>query len=153
MSEQIPDPDQSTTPAPPPPPPQGDWREQRHAEREARREERRQGGGRRPYGWFTGLILLLLGIYFLLQNLGVPIFANWWAIFFLFPAFWAFVGAWSSYQNHQRLTRGAVSSLVIGVLFTILAVIFLLNLATNFFWPILLIIAGMALLISALYPH
>jgi len=156
MTEQTPNPEPNPTPpaTPPiPPPAQGDWREQRRAERMARREARWQRRGSRPYGWFGGVILLLLGLYFLLQNLGVQIFTNWWAIFILIPAFWSFVAAWNIYQDHGRFTRGSVSSLVVAILLTILAVIFLLNLAFGLFWPVVLILGGLALLFSALYPR
>jgi hypothetical protein len=166
MSEQIPNPDANTTPpanpeadATPPPPtspppaaPPGDWREQRRAERMARREARWQRRRGRPYGWFGGVILVLLGVIFLMQSLGYPVLANWWAIFILIPAFWAFVAAWNNYQDHGRFTRGAVSALTIGVLFTLLAGIFLFNLAIGIFWPILLIIGGLVILISAVFP-
>ena len=156
MTEQTPNPESTATPPPTPPPlppVQGDWREQRRAERMARRDARWQRRGSRPYGWFGGVILLLLGLYFLLQNLGVQVFTNWWAIFILIPAFWSFVAAWNIYQEHGKLTRGSVSTLVVGILLTALAAIFLLNLAIGLFWPILLILGGLALLVSALYPR
>jgi Na+/proline symporter len=155
MSEQTPTPEPNATPTPPPqpPPPQGDWRQMRHAERMARREARRQMRGSRSFGWFTGVILVLLGIIFLLQSMGHAVLVNWWALFILFPAFWAFVGAWNIYQEHGELTRGSIASLIIGLLLTLLTVIFLLNLDIGIFWPVLLIIAGLALLFSALYPR
>jgi cytochrome c oxidase subunit IV len=146
------------TPSTPPetpytPPPSGDWREQRQAERMARREARMQRHAGRSYGWIGGAILVLLGIIFLLQNFGVQVFINWWAIFILIPAFWAFVGAWNSYQDNGKLTRGVAGSLAVGVVLTILALVFLLNLALEVFWPVVLIIGGLALLVSALFPR
>jgi hypothetical protein len=139
-------------PASTPPPMYGDWREQRRAERWARREARWQRRAGRPYGWIGGAILILLGVVFLLQNLNIPFLANWWALFILIPAFGAFAAAWESYRNNRRLTRGGIGSLVAGGLFTILALAFLLNLNVGLFWPLLLIVGGLVLLVVALLP-
>jgi hypothetical protein len=123
-----------------------DWREQRRAERRARREARWQRHGGRSYAWIGGAILILLGVVFLLQNMGIPFLANWWAVFILIPAFWAFVAAWDSYRDNGRLTRGGAGSLAGGSLLTILALVFLLNLNLGLFWPVLLIVGGLVLL-------
>ncbi len=152
MSEQTPSPDTNATPPPVPPPP-GDWREQRHAERMARREARRQMFAGHHYGWFGGAILILLGVIFLLQNLGFQVLTNWWALFILFPAYWSYVAAWNSYHSNGRMTQGSASSLTVGVLLTVLTLIFLLNLAFGAVWPILLIAGGCLLLASAFFPR
>jgi uncharacterized membrane protein len=141
-----------TPPVQPAPPTYRDWREQRHAERMARREARRQMRAGRPYGWFTGLILVLIGIFFLLQNMGVNILVNWWAILILIPAFWAFVAAWNAYQDAGSITRSMAGSLAVGLILTAIALVFLLNLAIGIFWPIILIFGGLVLLVSALFP-
>jgi hypothetical protein len=141
-----------TPPTPPAPPTYRDWREQRHAERMARRAARRQMYAGRPYGWFWGAILVLLGIFFLLQNLGVNLLVNWWAIFILIPAFWAFLAAWSVYREAGSVNRGVAGSLAAGLILTALALVFLLNLSLGVFWPIILIFGGLALLISAFIP-
>ena len=135
-----------------PPPVYRHWREQRRAERWARHEARWQRHAGRHYGWIGGLILILLGVVFLLQNMGIPFLTNWWALFILIPAFWAYVGAWDIYQDNGRLTRGGASSLTIGVLLTILALVFLLNLDVGLFWPVLLIVGGLVLLGTAFLP-
>jgi hypothetical protein len=140
----------SGAPASTPPPMCGDWREQRRAQRWARREARWQRHTGRPYGWIGGAILILLGIVFLLQNMGIPFLANWWALFILLPAFGAFVTAWETYRNNGRLTRGGAGSLAVGGLLTILALAFLLNLNVDLFWPLLLIVGGLVLLGTAL---
>ena len=153
MSDQTQD--QNVTPPPEPPstpPPYRDWRDQRHAERMARREARRQMHAGRPYGWIGGAILVLVGIFFLLQNFGIQVFVNWWAIFILIPAFWAFVAAWNSYQDASKVTRRVAGSLAVGIILTVLALVFLLNLALGIFWPILLIIGGLFLLLTAIFP-
>jgi hypothetical protein len=154
MSDQTPNQSSNPSPTPPPTPPTySDWRAQRRAERMARREARLQRYGRRPYGWIWGAILILLGLIFLLQNLGLPILFNWWAVFILIPAIWAFVAAWNIYQDNGRLTRAAAGSLTVGILLTLLTVILLLNLELGMYWPILLILGGLILLASAFVPR
>ncbi len=162
--EPIPDPNppantQSTSPSGSPNPPSAapapafrDWREQGRAERWERRQARWQRRGGRFSGWIGGAILILLGVVFLLQNMGLPFLANWWALFILIPAFWAYVAAWDSYQDHSRLTRGGAGSLAGGILLTILAVVLLLGLDFGLFWPILLIVGGLVLLGTTLLP-
>jgi cation transport ATPase len=146
--------DQPQNPSPETPPPTfSDWREQRRAERLARREARRQRYGSYPSGWFGGAILILIGIIFLLQNLGYQVWLNWWALFLLIPALWFFVAAWNLYQSNRRLTRGAITSLAVGILITLMAIIFLLNLAFGMYWPVLLIVGGLILISSALIPR
>jgi hypothetical protein len=129
-----------------------DWREQRHAERMARREARWQRRAGRPYGWFGGFILILLGVILLLETLGYFTFANWWALLILIPAFWVYVGAWNIYQFNGRVTRGVVGTLTIAILLTLLALFLLLNFTLGQYWPVLLIIAGIVLLITAFFP-
>jgi hypothetical protein len=113
---------------------------------------RRHGRQMRVYPWLGGAILILLGVVFLLQNLGIPFLENWWALFILIPAFWFFSGTWSSYQHNGRLTRGAGFSLAWGVLLTILSLVFLFNLDLGLYWPLLLIAAGVILLGMSLLP-
>jgi hypothetical protein len=135
------------------PPVYGDWREQRRAERMARREARWRSRAGRPRGLIGGMLLVLLGLVFLLQNLGIPFLMNWWALFILIPAFWAYIAAWETYQDHGQMTRGVAGSLTAGILLTILSFVFLLNLAIGLFWPVLLIVGGLALLATGLMPE
>jgi hypothetical protein len=123
------------------------WREQRHAELHAWREARWQSLGWHPAGLFVGIFLILLGLAFMLQNIGLPFLANWWALFILIPAFGAFVAGWDSYQDNKKLTRYAAGSLTVGILLTIVTLVFLFNLAIGIFWPVLLIAGGLALLV------
>jgi hypothetical protein len=151
MNDQSQNQNQNPTPGTTPPV-YHDWREQRRAERMARHEAHRQMHYGRHSGWIGGTILILLGAIFLLQNLGIRFLANWWAVFILIPALWAFVAAWDIYQANGRLTRGGISSLTAGILLTLLAALFLLNLAVGLFWPVILIVGGAVLLIEGFWP-
>jgi cation transport ATPase len=164
MNNQNPNPNQPlSTNVPPdstsgsgtPPTSYHDWREQRRAERWARREARWQRHAGRHTGWFAGVLLIVVGVVLLLNQMNIPFFVNWWALFILIPAFWAFIAAWDSYQDNSKLTRRAAGSMTVGILLTILALIFLLNLnlAAGFLWPALLIVGGLALLGTSLLPE
>ncbi len=135
-----------------PPPVYRDWHEQRRAERLAHHEARCQRHAGRPYGWIAGAILILLGVIFLLQNIGIPFLANLWALFILIPAFGTFASGWNSYEANGRLTRGGVVSLAWGVMMTILAMVFLFDLNLDLYWPVLIIVGGLVLLGTALLP-
>jgi hypothetical protein len=156
-------------PVPPPNPPPGqstpggsntppsggssDWREQRRAERWARREARWQRRAGRHTGWFAGVILIILGLIFLLEQMNIPFLENWWALFILIPAFWAFIAAWDNYKEAGRMTRRATGGLVGGLFLTALTLVFLLILGGGFLWPALLILGGLALLLTAFLPE
>lgn len=150
--KQTPDANPSTPPSTNP-----NWSEQRRAERmahraerQARREARGQGYGRYYSPLTGGIILIVLGVAFLLERMGILFQVNGWALFILLPAIGAYVGAWELYQHNGRLTRAAASSLTVAVLLTVLSLVFLLNLAVSVFWPALLILAGLALLMTTL---
>lgn len=126
----------------------GNAREQRHAWREERRAARRANGT-----WIGGAVLILLGVIFLLQNIGLATLHNWWALFILIPALGSFSTAYALYRNSgDRLTYAARGSLIGGLVFTLLAFAFLFELSFGIFAPVLLIVAGIGLLLNFLLP-
>jgi hypothetical protein len=101
-------------------------------------------------GWIGGLVLVLIGLYFLFGNLlGFAYVANWWAIFILIPAVFTLSRAWNSYRRHGRLTERGRSNLIGGLLIGAVAFIFLFDLSFGNWWPIFLIIAGFGALLKA----
>ncbi len=146
--------DANPNPSTPPSPPQyKDWREQRQAEREARHAARMERRGSYHSGWFIGLLLIVLGVIFLLQNLGIPFLRNWWALLILIPAFWSFTGAWDQYQAAQRVTRGVAWSILGGAILTVMALIFLFNIGLGVFWPVVLIAFGLGMVLVGFVPR
>ncbi len=124
----------------------------RREERWAARDERRAASGGRG-AWIGGAILIIIGLVFLLQNMGAFVLNNWWALFILLPAVAAFGSAWRSYQSAGgRLTAGARGSLIGGLILVLVAAVFLFGLNWGVVGPILIVLAGIGLLLNAFLP-
>jgi cation transport ATPase len=123
----------------------------RRYERRQRIAERR--AGRQSSSWIVGGILILAGIFIMLQNLTSFKLENWWALFILIPALAAFGNTWRAYQNDGRLSAPARASFISGVILTLITAIFLLGLNWTILGPVLLILAGVGLLINAILPR
>jgi uncharacterized metal-binding protein len=100
--------------------------------------------------WFGGAILILVGVIFLIGEFTSYHLQNWWALFILIPAFSSFASAWAAYQKQQRFTSAVRGPLIGGIILTCVALIFLLQLDLGRYWPIFLIVAGVAVLLGAL---
>lgn len=92
--------------------------------------------------WLGGLVLIAIGLIFLIQNFAGISFGNWWALFILIPAVWAFSRAWSLYREDGKITHRVANAVYGGIFPFIVAMIFLLNLDWGRIWPIFLIAAG-----------
>ncbi len=142
----------------PTPPPQDPGRDRysdrsRHDERWERRS-RRDGHWREGGAWFGGVLLILLGGFFLLRNFGVDMPDNWWAVFILIPAFGAFSTAWSLYRgNGGMVTSPVIAAAVGGVFLTLLALAFFIGLDIGKFWPVILIVLGVGALARNFLPR
>lgn len=102
-----------------------------------------------------GIVLVLLGAYFLLQNLGyvfrLPFDINWWALFILIPAGAILNDAWRSYKAHgDQWVSEARSQLIVGLLIAMVALFFLFKISWGNFWPLLLIFGGALMLLTSL---
>jgi hypothetical protein len=108
-----------------------------------------QGG---PGIWIAAAILIGVGVVFLLQNVGVNIPGNWWALFLLIPAGFALTGAWKSYErNGRKFGPGMAGSLITALVLIALTLVFLLGLHVNWdlIWPVVLIVIGLGVLARA----
>jgi hypothetical protein len=130
------------TPTPPTTPPP-DWREQRREERMRRRELRWSSGGG---PWVGGTILIVLGVLLLLNNLGFYLPRHWWAIFLLIPAAGSFASAYSMYQTAGQATAAVRGAVVGGLILVGLTVLFLIDFDWGRYWPVILILLGIAVL-------
>jgi len=111
-------------------------------------QERRSRMGGMP--WMGGLVMILIGMVFLLRQFSGFDLENWWALFIIIPAVGAFGSAWRAYEYaDRRFTPAVRGSLIGGLVLTLVAAIFLFNLNWAIFFPIVLILAGVSLLVSA----
>ena len=102
------------------------------------------------HSWIPGLILIGLGIFFLANNVfDVDLVDNWWALFILIPAYTKLSRAWRHYRRAGQWTASARGSLIGGSILTLVALIFLFELSWSLFWPLILIILGIGLLLRA----
>jgi len=99
-----------------------------------------------------GAVLILIGVFLMLNNLTGFSLRNWWALFILIPSMGAFGNAWRIYQKDERLSASARASLISGFILTMVTAIFLLNLDWTLLGPVLLILAGLGLLINVVLP-
>lgn len=101
--------------------------------------------------WIAGVVLIVVGAIFLLQNLnilsGFP-FNNWWALFILIPAVASFYRAWQDVQANGHLGQAGRSSLIGGLVLIFIASVFLLDLNWSVIWPVFIIIAGLSALLG-----
>ncbi len=100
------------------------------------------GGG----AWVGGTILIVLGVLLLANNLGFYLPRRWWAIFLLIPAFGSFASAYSMYQTAGRATAAVRGAVVGGLILVGLTVLFLIDFDWGRYWPVILILLGIAVL-------
>ncbi len=97
----------------------------------------------RNSSWVGGLVLIGLGLVFLMQNLTGVQWGNWWAVFILIPAFWAFFEAYTQYQAEGHWSQKALSIAIGGLVPLVIALAFLFNMDWGRIWPLFLILAGL----------
>jgi hypothetical protein len=112
--------------------------------------ERDGPGSGQIYAWIGGLVLVLLGVLFLLQNMGVvAVTGNWWAFAILIPAVVSAATAVAQYRRAgNRLTAPVRGSATGALVFTAVALIFLFDLDWGTWWPVFVIIAGISVLLN-----
>ena len=98
----------------------------------------------------AGVILILLGIAFMLERSGLfTLTGNWWSVFIYLAAAASFANAWRSYRAKGEVGAAAGWSLTCGLVLTVIATIFLLDLEWNMWWPAILIALGVGMVLSS----
>jgi O-antigen/teichoic acid export membrane protein len=130
------------------------WREERWERRQARRAA--LGGSGRAGALIIGLLLVVFGAVFLLQNFGnytIP-FNNWGILFLLIPVVALFDRAYRIYRkNGNQLTPPARGAAFFGLILLAVTVIVLFNLNWALWGPLLIILVGIGVLISTILPN
>jgi hypothetical protein len=122
--------------------------------RESRRQRHEALGIPGGSTWAVGLVLIILGGAFLMQNTGmykIP-FTNWWALFILIPAIGSLDRAYRAYKNaDNQLTVFARNSMFVGLILTMVAGMFLFNLNWSTFGPVLIILVGLGIIANNMF--
>lgn len=101
--------------------------------------------------WIPGLVLIAVGLVFLLNNFTSFHLDNWWALFILIPAFGSLGNFMRAYRKDERMSDEARGSLIGSAFLFFIAAIFLFGWSWGTVWPVFLIIAGLAALLSGLF--
>ena len=111
--------------------------------------DKRHHRGAEMTSWIVGVFLIVLGVAFFLEQSGyVVLTGNWWAIFIYLAAFASFANAWRSYRAHGEFGRAATGSLIWGLVFTVVASIFVFNLLWDTWWPMILVAIGVGIVVG-----
>lgn len=101
-----------------------------------------QGGG-----MVAGLVLIVLGVLFFLQQGGyISMTENWWALFIYLAAAACFANVWRAYRAAGAFRAQAGGSLIWGLVLTAVASIFFFNLEWDQWWPVILIAVGVGII-------
>ena len=112
------------------------------------------GDRNQPSNIWIGLVFIVGGAVILLNQLNIlPFELNWWALFILFPAFGALGGAYNRYRSTNDLFEmGVMIPALVGLFMLLLSVSLLVGDANNLnlrvYWPIILIVLGLGLIIG-----
>jgi hypothetical protein len=111
-------------------------------------------GTNQPSNIWIGLVFIFGGAVVLLDQLNIlPFELNWWALLILFPAFGALTGAYNRYRSTNDLFEmGVMVPALVGLFMLLLLVSMLLgdaiNLNLRVYWPIILIVLGLGLILG-----
>lgn len=100
---------------------------------------------------FPAGLVIAIGVFFLLGNFGidVPFFdqGNWWAWFILFGAAWPLFDAMERYRTVGAVDGDVLHSLLAATAIGTVALMFLLQLSWQQWWPVFLIYGGLCMLL------
>jgi len=104
----------------------------------------------RTHSLVLGIGIIVLGIVFLLMNMGIVNLGHrWWSLFFLIPISFLLIDVLRRCKTSgQRLPLEARGSLIGLVTLTVVMFIFLFDLNWGTIWPVFIIIAGLSLILS-----
>jgi len=113
-------------------------------------------GTNQPSHIWIGLVFIVGGAIVLLHQLDIlPFELNWWALFILFPAFGTLTRAVNRYRStNDVFEMGVMIPALVGLFMLFLFVSLFAGDATNLnlrvYWPIILIVLGLGLIIGRL---
>ena len=112
------------------------------------------GKGMNPGNLWIGVILVLGGVFILLNQMDVLQFElKWWAMFIFIPAAAALGGAYNRYRSdNNRISMGVIAPGLVGLFIGGFALSLLLgfsvNINWNLYWPFILILIGLGMVLG-----
>jgi hypothetical protein len=109
-----------------------------------------------PSHIWIGLVFILGGTIVLLNQRDIlPFELNWWALFILFPAFGTLTRAYNRYRStNDVLEMGVMIPALVGLFMLFLFVSLFTGDATHLnlkvYWPLILIVLGLGLILGRL---
>jgi hypothetical protein len=113
-------------------------------------------GTSQPSHIWIGLVFIFGGAVILLNQLNfLPFQLNWWAFLVLFPAFGTLISAYNRYRStHDLFDMGVMIPALVGLFMLLMSASLLLSNAIDLnlrvYWPIILIVLGLGLIIGRL---
>ena len=113
-------------------------------------------GTNQPSNIWIGLVFIFGGAVVLLHQLNIlPFQLNWWALLILFPAFGTLTRAYNLYRSTNDLFEmGVMIPALVGLFMLLMSVSLLLSNAIDLnlrvYWPIILIVLGLGLIMGRL---
>jgi hypothetical protein len=113
-------------------------------------------GTNQPSNLWIGLAFIIGGAVILLDQLKIlPFELNWWALLILFPAFGTLSSAYHRYRSTKDVFEmGVMIPGLVGLFMLLLCVSLLfgdaIDLNLKVYWPIILIVLGLGLIIGRL---
>jgi hypothetical protein len=100
------------------------------------------------------MVFIFGGVVVLLSQLNIlPFVLNWWALLILFPSFGTLTSAYNRYRSTNDLFEmGVMIPALVGLFMLLLSVSLLVanavDLNLRVYWPIILIVLGLGLIIG-----
>ena len=113
-------------------------------------------GTSQPSHIWIGLVFIFGGAVILLNQLNfLPFQLNWWAFLVLFPAFGTLISAYNRYRStHDLFDMGVMIPALVGLFMLLMSASLLLSNAIDLnlrvYWPIILIVLGLGLIMGRL---
>ena len=104
--------------------------------------------------FWIGMVFIFGGAVVLLNQLNIlPFELNWWALLILFPTFGTLTSAYNRYRSTNDLFEmGVMIPTLVGLFMLLMSVSLLISNAIDLnlrvYWPIILIVLGLGLIIG-----
>jgi hypothetical protein len=100
--------------------------------------------------WILGFIFIIGGVILIAQQLGwLGARYNWWALFIMVPALASLGGGFSELQSSGKFGAAVRAGLGGGLILMTLSLVFLFGLDWSVWWPLMVLVAGVAIFLES----